>query len=144
VQRGAERGDKTTARVRGTLPEVGLAARRLRRMLTPTEQVLWDAIRRRRLGGLRFRSQHPVGAFVLDFYCPSCKLVVEVDGAVHDQQVEYDEARTERLNDYGYRVIRFRNEEVFQDLPSVLDRILAAASEAQPAKHSIPPNNHRA
>jgi very-short-patch-repair endonuclease len=138
-----QEADKTTRCVRGTLPEVELAARRLRRLLTPAEQVLWDAIRGRRLGGLRFRSQHPVGAFVLDFYCPSCKLVVEVDGAVHNQQAEYDEARTERLNNYGYRVIRFRNEEVVHELPSVLQRILAAASEDHTASAATPTKSRR-
>ena len=56
---------------------------------------------------------------VLDFYCPSCKLVVEVHGAVHEQQAEYDQARTEQLNAYGYTVIRFRNQEVFTVLPAV-------------------------
>jgi very-short-patch-repair endonuclease len=96
-----------------------------------------------RLGGLRFRSQHPVGAFVLDFYCPSCKLVVEVDGVVHDQQVEYDEARTEHLNGYGYRVIRFRNEEVLHELPSVLERILAAASGDQLASRASTKSHRR-
>ena len=58
---------------------------------------------------------------------------VEVDGAVHEQQAEYDQARTEQLNAYGYTVIRFRNEEVFTALPSVLERILAAAAEAREA-----------
>ena len=138
-----ERGARTARRIRGTLPEVELAARRLRSMMTPAEQILWDALKQRRLGGLRFRSQHPVGQFVLDFYCPSCKLVVEVDGAAHDQQAEYDQARTELLNAYGYRVIRFRNEEVFNNLPSVLDRILASALEGQAASGSSRDNDSR-
>ena len=103
--------------------------------MTPAEQALWDALRDRRLAGLRFRSQHPAGPFVLDFYCPIRKLVVELDGPVHERQAEYDAARTAQLNAYGYRVIRFRNEEVLHELPSVLQRILAAASESGSSGH---------
>ena len=70
----------------------------------------------------------------LDFYCPARKLVVEMDGEVHeeDEQAVYDEGRTEQLNDYGYRVIRFRNEEVLEDLPAVLERLLEAAEDSPP------------
>jgi very-short-patch-repair endonuclease len=137
MRRWLERGDKTTGRIRGTTEEIALAARRLRGIMTPAEQVLWDALPERRLKRLRFRKQHPVGPVVLDFYCSSCKLVVEVDGAVHEQQAEYDQARTEQLNAYGYTVVRFRNEEVFTALPSVLERILAAAAEAREASSPV-------
>jgi very-short-patch-repair endonuclease len=99
----------------------------MRRNMTPAEKKLWEALRGKQLGGLKFRAQHPVGPFILDFYCPACKLVVELDGGVHEGQAAHDEARTGQLNDYGYKVIRFRNEEVLGDLPSVLERILAAA-----------------
>ena len=95
----------------------------LRRRATPAEDILWEALRDRRLAGLTFRRQHGVGSFVLDFFCAACKLVVEVDGIVHDQQVEQDRYRTEHLAQYCYRVIRFRNEEVFSDLDAVLERI---------------------
>lgn len=86
--------------------------------MTPAEQELWDALQNKRLDGLKFRRQHPVGPFILDFWCPACKLVVELDGEVHDGQMDYDDARTQQLRDYGYRVIRFRNEEVLNDLAS--------------------------
>ena len=82
----------------------------------------------KQLHGLKFRCQHPVGGFIFDFFCPQCKLVVELDGEIHDAQEEYDTARTEQLEVYGYRVLRFRNEEVFTDLPSVLERIRCQAS----------------
>jgi very-short-patch-repair endonuclease len=118
---------KTTSRIRGTTPEIEAAARRLRRNMTPAEKKLWEALRGKQLGGLKFRAQHPVGPFILDFYCPACKLAVELDGGVHEDQTAHDEARTRQLNDYGYNVIRFRNEEVLGDLPSVLEQILAAA-----------------
>ncbi len=99
--------------------------------MTKAEQVLWAALRYRKARGLRFRRQHPVDRFVLDFFCPSAKLAIELDGSVHDQQAERDEERTRVLEAAGYRVIRFRNEEVLNDLPSVLRRITAAAVEAR-------------
>jgi very-short-patch-repair endonuclease len=111
-----------------------MAARELRRELTPAEHALWAALRGRRLGGLRFRCQHPVGPFVLDFCCPAAKLVIEVDGAVHDSQQEQDAARTEHLEQYGYRVPRFTNDQVLGDLDAVLDAILLAAQDT-PVEH---------
>ncbi len=120
--------DKTTSRIRGTTPEIELAAKKLRKNLTPAEQILWQALRGRQLHGLKFRCQHPVGKFIVDFYCPQCKLVIELDGEVHDQQTEYDSARTAQLQAYGYHVLRFRNEEVFANLSSVLEQILCTAS----------------
>jgi very-short-patch-repair endonuclease len=125
-----ERRFKTTDRIRGTTAEIEEAARRLRRNMTPAEQRLWEALKGRHLAGLKFRRQHPVGPFVLDFYCPERKLVVELDGAIHDNQVNGDHARTEQLAGYGYRVIRLGNEEVFHDLDSVVRRILRSAEEA--------------
>ena len=98
---------------------------------TEAERALWDAIRSKRLDGLRFRRQHPVGRFVLDFFCPSAKLVVEVDGPIHDRHTDQDEARTRVLETAGYRVIRFRNEEILGDLPRVLRRISEAAQQAR-------------
>jgi very-short-patch-repair endonuclease len=111
-------------RIRGTNLDIISAARRLRLTLTPAEQVLWQALKNRQLNGLKFRLQHPVESFVVDFYCPQHRLVIEVDGAVHDQQLGYDIARTERLNQLGYRVIRFRNQEVMSNLDYVLQQIV--------------------
>ena len=113
--------------VRGASPELILAAQQLRENLTPAERRLWAALREKNLGGLRFRVQHPVGQTILDFYCPSRKLAVELDGGIHDSQVEQDAARTTHLETYGYQVIRFRNEDVFDRLPDVLAAILKAA-----------------
>jgi very-short-patch-repair endonuclease len=123
---------KTTSRIRGTTPEIEIAARQLRRNMTPAELKLWNALRNRQLDGLKFRPQHPVGPFILDFWCPACKLVVELDGEIHDKQTDYDEARTQQLQAYGYRVIRFRNEEVLNDLASVLEQIRKAARNLAP------------
>jgi len=75
---------------------------------------------------LKFRRQHPVGPFVVDFYCASCKLVVELDGGIHDEQVAQDIARTQHLNGFGYRVLRFTNDAVFHNRDGVLKTIAAA------------------
>ena len=118
-------------RMRGITPELQQAAWNLRRQMTPAEQTLWEELRERRLSGLRFRRQHPVGQFVLDFYCSQHKLVVELDGAVHEGRAEEDAARTAYLAIQGYRVIRFSNEAIAADLPAVLERIAAACSEPE-------------
>ena len=89
--------------------------RALRQRSTPAEEVLWESLRDRRLEGLKFRRQHGFGPFVLDFSCAAHSLVIELDGAIHDDQAEQDAYRTEYLAQYGYRVIRFRNEEVLRD-----------------------------
>jgi very-short-patch-repair endonuclease len=120
---------KDSSRIRGTTPEIEQAARTLHQQLTPAEAKLWSALQKRQLQGLKFRCQHPVGRFIVDFYCPSCKLVIEVDGGIHDQQQIYDNARTERLESFGYSVLRFSNEAVIHDLPSVLSQIAQAAEE---------------
>ena len=104
--------DKTSKRVRGTKPEVEAAAKRLRHEPTPAEVALWKRLRGRKLDGYKFRRQHPIGACIVDFYCASSKLVVEVDGPIHDDQRERDKSREKLLDEYGYRVMRIRNEEV--------------------------------
>ncbi len=118
---------KDSDRIRGTTREIEEAARRLRQQLTPAESTLWQALRSRKLGGLKFRCQHPVGRFILDFYCASHKLVIEVDGGIHNQQQAYDQARTDELQVFGYCVLRFTNEEVLNDLSNVLSRIAEVA-----------------
>lgn len=87
------------------------AAKTLRQPMTPAEEILWSVLRRNRLAGLHFRRQHPIGRFILDFYCAAKKLCIELDGSVHDEQQERDEARTQALAHQQIRVIRFRNEE---------------------------------
>lgn len=99
-------------------------AQELRQRMTPAEQILWQRLRRKQLHGLKFRRQHPLGPYIVDFYCPECRLVVEVDGAVHREQEGPDEARTAQLEAYGYRVVRFRNEEVIEHIDRVLQVIM--------------------
>ncbi|UJB71416.1 endonuclease domain-containing protein [Acaryochloris sp. 'Moss Beach'] len=117
-------------RIRGTTPAVVAAARRLRLNLTPAEQKLWKALQKRQLSGLKFRCQHAIGLFIVDFYCPQCRLVIELDGDIHNQQVEYDQARTEQLNQLGYRVIRFHNSDVMHHLDHVLQQIRYASEQS--------------
>ncbi len=104
-------------------------ARDLRQRMTNAETALWNQLRHRGLDNLKFRRQHVFGPFVLDFCCPDARLVIELDGAVHDdvERQRDDNERTDYLTDNGYRVIRFRNEDVLTDLPNVLQRIQGAA-----------------
>ncbi len=119
---------KATPRIRGTTPEIESAAKVLRYNLTPAEQLLWQALKGKKLHGLKFRCQHPVGSFIADFFCAKHKLIIELDGTVHDRQTEYDNARTEQFKAYGYQVVRFRNQEVFANLDAVLEQILEVIS----------------
>jgi very-short-patch-repair endonuclease len=104
----------------------------MRREPTPAERTLWRALRDRQLAGLKFRRQHPIGTSVVDFYCAEVMLAVEIDGAIHDQQQEQDQAREDVLRMRGVTVIRFRNEEVMHSLPGVLDRIAVQAAALRP------------
>jgi very-short-patch-repair endonuclease len=120
--------DRLHKRMRGTTPEIENAARQLRHRLTPAETKLWQALKNRQLENLRWRCQHPIGRFIVDFYCPARRLIIEVDGGIHQLQQEYDLARTEHLQEYGYTVIRFSNEAVENDLDSVLATIYKQSS----------------
>ncbi|MES1022191.1 DUF559 domain-containing protein [Gloeocapsa sp. BRSZ] len=116
-------------RIRGTTPGIIAAARRLRQNLTPAEKILWEALRNQQLNKLKFRCQHGVGSFVVDFYCAECRLVVELDGEIHEQRVNYDTVSTAKLQQYGLRVITFRNQEVITNLDNVPQQILKASRE---------------
>ena len=98
-------------------------ARELRREQTPAERKLWSRLRRKQLYGLKFRRQHPIGRFIVDFCCVSQALVIEVDGDSHSEQEEYDQERTAWLEARGYRVIRFGNQQVERQIDAVLDEI---------------------
>ena len=123
-------------RIRGTTQELDAAAREMRRASTHAEEVLWQQLRRGALDGYRFRRQHAVGRFILDLYCAERKLVVEVDGKYHDEEEQKirDEYRTRALEQSGFTVIRFTNEEVLADLASVLYRIAEALGPRTEAK----------
>ncbi len=103
--------------------------RELRQNLTPAERVLWEALRGRKLQNTKWKRQESIDQFIADFLCKEHKLIVEVDGGIHETQHEYDRFRTEVIRDYEYRVIRFGNEEIFKKLPSVLHRISEAIAQ---------------
>jgi very-short-patch-repair endonuclease len=105
-------------------------ARILRKGMTTAEVELWKHIRKKQLGGFRFRRQHPVDQFILDFYCHESKLAIEADGSVHEQndQKLYDQERDRIINDLGIKVMRFKNEEIFNSLSEVLNKIKTEAS----------------
>ncbi len=99
------------------------SARRMRDNPTVAEALLWKKLRKKQLGGLRFRRQHVVNTFIVDFYCPQAKVIIEVDGSVHDEQEEYDQEREIILESLGYQVLRFRNQEIEREIDAVLSSI---------------------
>ena len=94
-------------------------ARQLRKNQTDAEKSLWQHLRRRQIDGWRFRRQHPIGNYIVDFFCFEKGLVVEIDGGQHSEQVDYDEERTKWLESQGYRVLRFWNNEVLREIEAV-------------------------
>jgi adenine-specific DNA-methyltransferase len=94
--------------------------------MTPAERILWHRLRNRQVFGHKFRRQHPVGPYIVDFCCPVLKLVIEIDGDSHADSVQRDAERTAFLQENGCRVIRFTNVDVHRNLRAVLDAILEA------------------
>ena len=105
-------------------------ARILRNNPTATERVLWERLRQRKLGGLKFRRQTPMGPYVLDFLCLRYRLIVEADGPFHDP--ERDAVRDAWLTTKGFRVLRFSNREIHNEPELVADRILRSLDELPP------------
>ena len=99
-------------------------ARELRREQSPIESIVWARLRAYRCDGLKFRRQHPIGNFIVDFYHHETRTVIELDGASHADQLEYDLSRQTWLMTNGYRVVRFTNSEVMSNLDGVMTRIL--------------------
>lgn len=106
-------------------PTVRQFARELRQPQTPAEATLWRHLRNRNLK-FKFRRQHPIDFFIIDFYCAEAKLLIEIDGDSHlvKEQMEYDQARTEYLEELGYKVIRFTNDEVRYTINEVTSEII--------------------
>lgn len=109
-------------------PGVRKRAKELRWPMTPAETALWERLKNKQLHGLKFRRQHPLHHFILDFYCHEHQLVVEVDGEIHQQQRDYDQARSEWLAQREFKVIRFTNEEVLTNIEAVLHKIALACN----------------
>ena len=109
----------------GATPDIFKKAKDLRRYETESEKRLWTKLCRNQLMGLKFRRQHPINRFIVDFYCVKIKLVIEVDGNIHElpENKVYDIGRSQILNDFGIKVIRFTNEEIIKDIEKVIKKI---------------------
>lgn len=90
---------------------------------TAAEAGLWAMLRKRELHGLKFRRQHPLFSYIVDFYCHSYRLIIEVDGEIHQHQIPRDQSRDEFFRSWGYTILRIKNEEVFSNTKSVLQKI---------------------
>ena len=111
----------------GATAETKARAAELRKSMTYAEKVLWQQLRNRKMEGLKFRRQHPVSIFILDFYCHEKKLAIEVDGGIHlsADKKEWEENRTFELNELGINVLRLSNEEVVDSTQKAIERIKA-------------------
>ncbi len=101
-------------------------ARELRKHPTEAEKALWSQLRNRQLGGYRFRRQRPIGKYIVDFVCLESRLVVELDGGQHATTSGYDDARTNYINQRGFSVIRFWNNQALAEIDGVNEAILLA------------------
>ena len=111
-------------RIRG-LPVFIERQRLMRKSPTAAEKKIWMALKGKQIDGLKFRRQHGVGLYIVDFYCDQCKLIIEVDGSVHDtfEAKKYDHERTLYLQSAGYSILRFQNSDVMNNFESVLEKI---------------------
>ncbi|MBN1199747.1 MAG: endonuclease domain-containing protein, partial [Bacteroidales bacterium] len=109
-------------------PQVFIKAKELRENMTGAERALWSKISREKIEGYRFKPQHPIGSFIVDFYCHKARLVIEIDGEVHyhEEQFELDQGRSDELERFGLKVLRFSNQEVIQGIEEVFDTIYQA------------------
>jgi len=109
----------------GASPIIFQRAAELRKNMTASEKILWSALRRKQIKGKRFRRQHPIDIFVVDFYCHDSRLVIEVDGGIHQEkeQKEYDMGRSIELEKLGLKIIRFTNDQIKNNIAEVLKKI---------------------
>lgn len=118
----------------GADSETFRAAAILRRNMTVAELILWKKLKNRKIFSAKFRKQHPIGIFIVDFYCHQYKLVIEVDGDIHIDEIqnEYDLGRTEEIEKSGIHVIRFTNDQIIYNIDSVMSKILQIITELAP------------
>lgn len=109
----------------GASPAIFERASQLRRNMTSSEELLWNKLKGKQVLGLRFRRQHPISKYIVDFYCHAAKLVVELDGKIHLAKKESDRERTKEIENLGLCIIRFRNEEVEKSVDEVIVKIAA-------------------
>ncbi len=105
----------------------------LRNSLTPAEAILWKNLQRSQLEGMKFRRQHSIGSYIVDFFCPECRLAIELDGEGHFNsfKAEYDSRRTAYLSKLNVRVLRFENRAVLDNVQGVLETIRTSLTERQ-------------
>jgi len=117
------------------VPELKEFRRQLRNDRSPAEHVIWRYLKRRQFLGLKFRRQHSIGKYVVDFYCPAKHVVVEIDGDSHfsDDGQRHDTIRTNFLHGLGIRVFRFRNDEVLVDPEGVMERLQTLMTTPYPS-----------
>ena len=123
------------------LPEdIRAYAREMRHGMTDAEALLWKLLRNRSIADAKFRRQHPVGRYILDFYCVEKRLAVELDGGQHGEAVTYDERRDAWLRSHGIEVLRFWNNQVFSETEAVLEVIHQAllVEEGGPIQPPLP------
>ncbi|MHB8536049.1 MAG: endonuclease domain-containing protein [Sulfuricaulis sp.] len=118
-------------------------AKKLRRVMTDAEKELWYHLRAHRLFGTKFKRQKPIGPYIADFACPALRLVIEIDGGQHSEEVKYDRLREIWLHKRGYTVLRFWNNEVMENMEGVLERIAAAVKNQAPSPLSPSPASGR-
>ena len=116
---------------RGCSKELLGFAKALRKRRTYAEKLLWQQLRANRLDGVHFRQQEPLGGFIADFYCARYRLVIELDGPIHDDKVAFDATRDALMREAKFRIVRVKNAEVVQSIWSVLNQIRNAIADAK-------------
>jgi very-short-patch-repair endonuclease len=124
----------------GAIPDIFKKAKELRQIETEAEALLWSKLNNKQILDLKFRRQHPINKFIADFYCPAIKLVIEVDGGIHElpENKSYDIDRTEQLNEFGITVIRFSNKHVMDSINLVVDQIKHIAVKLLSEQKKVP------
>jgi very-short-patch-repair endonuclease len=104
-------------------------AKELRKNSTAAERILWQHLRLRQLGEYKFRRQHPLGAYIVDFICLEKRLIIEIDGGQHNTQAAYDAERSAWIESQGFRTLRFWNTQVLRDIAAVKEVIWRALAQ---------------
>ena len=118
----------------GATPNTFDKAKLLRNNMTEAEKILWDLLKNRSVFKVRFRRQHPIGIFIVDFYCHEYKLAIEIDGEIHlkNEVIEYDDGRSHDIEKYGIKILRYTNNEVFTDPKKIINEILKTMKVLEP------------
>ena len=118
----------------GASPEMLKRASILRNEMTETELLLWERLRKNKNRGYRFRAQHPIGKFIVDFYCHEALLVIEIDGSIHQTEIvaERDKGRELEISKLGIKVVRFTNNDIYDDLDNVAVTISRIIESTRP------------